>query len=250
MAAESKWKRQLRKELERDFRDKQKKKLAKLREGVKQAKAAKRARMKAVTRGCAKARKATAQYIAAERKRERERINAERDRLQAQDRAACEVRRGKVSKRAVGRVDKAEGELRAERGRQRTYSIYTKPAKLGRAPGGTRKPRKASERARESDEQVARNLPPELLPVWQRVKRRIKATDKMTRTEAFMQWVHDHSAEVQEIEAQEAERGVDEWVAQEVEQRAAMDQDLAELADAELLRQYDEMRYQEGDVPF
>lgn len=83
-------------------------------------------------------------------------------------------------------------------------------------------PMTAAERARESDEQVERDISADLLPVWNRVKRSIKATDRMSRTEAFEHWVHEHSADVYEIQAEALESDVAELVANEYAQRAQM----------------------------
>lgn len=243
-----KWKRQLRRELEVDFRGKQRAKLAELRAQVKAARKVKAERLRSVTKACKRVRVANREHIKKERLEARERINAERDQLRAETGASCGLKRQKVRDKAGVQISAAQGELEAERGRQRSYRVYTRPVKLGAVPGAGRK--RAAEKKRESDEEVERNIDKALVPVWRRVKSRIKPTDRSTRTEAFLQWVHDNSAEVQELEAQEAERGVQHWLEQEHEQRRTMDQDLAELADAEILRQYDKHRQEEGHVPF
>lgn len=248
MADESKYRRELRKELERDFRSKQKKKLEELRGAVKAARAVKRSRLAAVSRACKKIRDKNREHIRQERLQARERINAERDQLRAEARSSCVARRDRVREKTGVAIAAAAAELEAERGRQRSYRVYTRPVKLGSAPKA--RGARAAEKRRESDDEVEGNIPRELVAVWRKVKSRIKPSEHMSRTEAFEHWVHNHSAEVQEIEAREAEKGIDEWVAQEREHRASMDQDLAELADAELVRQYDQYRQQEGDVPF
>ena len=75
----------------------------------------------------------------------------------------------------------------------------------------TRSPKQqhAAERARlrgaesilESDDEVRRNLTPDLARIWERVKHRkgMRKTPRRTRTEAFLEWVHDNSATVQRM---------------------------------------------------
>lgn len=59
--------------------------------------------------------------------------------------------------------------------------------------------RTPAERRAEAEDEVRANLPAELLPVWEKVKGKIRATRRTTLTEAFLHWVHDHSADVAEI---------------------------------------------------
>jgi len=54
---------------------------------------------------------------------------------------------------------------------------------------------RGAERIRESDDEVRRNLPDDLALVWAKVKGRIKGTARTTRTERFLDWVHDHPAD-------------------------------------------------------
>jgi len=47
---------------------------------------------------------------------------------------------------------------------------------------------------------VERNLPDDLIPIWRKVKNRIRtAHTHKTRTEAFLEWVHENSDEVEAI---------------------------------------------------
>lgn len=66
----------------------------------------------------------------------------------------------------------------------------------------------ARERLAESDDAVRAELPPELLPVWERVKRTIRETGYASRVECFLDWVHDHSAEVARYQAEAMARAV------------------------------------------
>jgi len=52
------------------------------------------------------------------------------------------------------------------------------------------------ERRGESDDEVRANISSELLPLFERVKRLIKASPRMSRTEAFLQYAEEHPDEV------------------------------------------------------
>lgn len=93
-------------------------------------------------------------------------------------------------------------------------------AEIRRAEGRGRAPKiTLAEKRRESDDEVRNNLTADLIPVWDAVKAKIKPSARMSRTEAFLQWAHDHSAEVHEIIAQhtdeEGERAWREMLAEE-----------------------------------
>lgn len=55
--------------------------------------------------------------------------------------------------------------------------------------------RARGERQSESDDEVRGNIAPELVPLFERVKRKIKASDRMSRTEAFLHYVEAHPGE-------------------------------------------------------
>lgn len=59
--------------------------------------------------------------------------------------------------------------------------------------------RTPAERRAAEEEEAAHSVTPELLPVWERVKHKIRPRRRETLIEAFYHWVHDHSAEVSEI---------------------------------------------------
>lgn len=63
----------------------------------------------------------------------------------------------------------------------------------------------AAERAHESDDEVRGNVAAELLPAFEAWRRRVRATSRMTRTEAFLQMVHDAPGDAARLyfEAQE-----------------------------------------------
>lgn len=87
----------------------------------------------------------------------------------------------------------------------REYRLIRR-AELARARGARSS---ASERRAESDDAVRANLPPELHPTFERVKQTIKPAPRMSRTETFLQWVHEHPAEVFADDAALIERGAE-----------------------------------------
>ena len=52
------------------------------------------------------------------------------------------------------------------------------------------------ERQAESDDEVRSNIPPELVALFERVKRGIKASPRMSRTEAFLHYAEENPDEV------------------------------------------------------
>jgi len=68
------------------------------------------------------------------------------------------------------------------------------------------------ERQTESDDEVRRNIPAELLKVFDKVKRQIKTSDRKTRSEAFLQWAEENAGEVYAIQDREAQREVNRLV--------------------------------------
>jgi hypothetical protein len=55
---------------------------------------------------------------------------------------------------------------------------------------------RARELRTESDDTVRGNIPPELVALFDRVKSRIKGSDRMSRTEAFLHYAEEHEGEV------------------------------------------------------
>jgi hypothetical protein len=111
-------------------------------------------------------------------------------------------------------IGRARAELLAEKAYQ---------ADLRRIERANRKRRQEAprvtriERQAESDDEVRGNLPAELVPLFERVKRGIKASPRMSRTESFLKYAEEHPDEllvaiddktdalVRELEQQERE---------------------------------------------
>lgn len=87
---------------------------------------------------------------------------------------------------------RARAELDAERKHQQAM----KRIEAGNV-ARVKEARRASsrERRQESDDEVRGNIPPELLYLFERVKRQIKGSAHMSRTEAFLHYAEDHPDE-------------------------------------------------------
>lgn len=89
----------------------------------------------------------------------------------------------------------------------------------GRGPGVRRA--RAPVRQTESDDEVRQNLSAELRPVFDVVRKQIKAVPgKVTRTEAFLEWAEAHPAAVYEVAQAEADRELASMIAEHERERA------------------------------
>lgn len=243
---QAQWKRQLRREMEQDFRKKIRARIRDLKAEIKAARADKRAALTAVRAACKAIRAKHRAHIKQLRTDARLAINAERDRLVLEDRAQCRANIARATGEALAAIEPLEHALADERGFLRRDIGATR---TGRGRERDRGRATRAERRAESDEQVEANIPEALVAVWRHVKRDIKPTGRMSRTEAFEQWVHDHAGDVARIQAEEMDRDIASLVAREAEERAQYEQ-LGDMDDAELLEAYDAARLEEGDVPF
>jgi hypothetical protein len=93
-------------------------------------------------------------------------------------------------------VDRPRAELRAESAYQaEMHRIHrSNKARLREHPHATH-----IERRSESDDEVRSNLPPNLVPLFERVKRGIKPTPRMTRTEAFLHYAEENADEAFDV---------------------------------------------------
>jgi predicted transcriptional regulator len=66
----------------------------------------------------------------------------------------------------------------------------------------------SAERRQESDDAVRHNIPEDLRPLFERVKRSIKGSDRESRTEAFLKYAEENPGEVAAAIAEEAEREI------------------------------------------
>jgi len=183
----------VRRELRADLRGKDRAKLERLRAAVVAARALKRERLHAVTTACQ-----------AQRAALRERCAAERASVRSEGNATLADRGAK---------------LRAERDDQRRTVLAGRDGARPVAKGGRRR---SLERREESDDEVRANLGPDLLPVFERVKRGIRGTPRATRTETFLEWAEANPAEVYSIIEADAARALARLERSEREHAKAM----------------------------
>jgi len=66
----------------------------------------------------------------------------------------------------------------------------------------------ARERESESDDEVRRDIPPELVGVFNKVRHHIKGNDRKSRSEAFLEWAEENPGEIYAMQEQEAAREI------------------------------------------
>ncbi len=144
---------------------------------------------------CREARQRLTADARARREALRDAIRGERVAL----RGSCSMRLDEARAATVRAIDEARSSaVELERLRKVTRT----PAQQSAAE---RARLRGAERIRESDDEVRRNLGDDLAVVWDRVKNRIKATPRTTRTEVFLAWVHDHPGDAARIVNEAAE---------------------------------------------
>jgi len=127
-----------------------------------------------------------------------------RDRL----RNVCVARRERARREGTVVVDARKRELHDERHLDKLQrTAGGRPSTKGLKPTG--RVRKASrEREAESDDEVRRDIPPELVGVFNRVRRNIKGNDRKSRSEAFLEWAEENPGEIYAMQEQEAAREI------------------------------------------
>jgi hypothetical protein len=192
------WKRELEKRIRVEHRAEAKRALLELRFAIRHAKAERRDALKGAKAKCR-----------TDRVEVRARVRELRARARAELRAAVLLERRQAKEtcatartwaRSLGtKVERARAALEAER----AYRREMRRIELGnKARRKEEKRSTAKERRGESDDEVAGNLPPEYLDLWERVKRSIHGGPRMSRTEAFLKYAEEHPGELLEgIEA-------------------------------------------------
>lgn len=127
------------------------------------------------------------------RKAELERIRRQIAGWWQELRGVWERRRRRIDELGLRGVERAKA-VEAHR-RERLREWGTHRARQARVWSEHRR----REAQAESDQEVERNLEahhPELVPIFREMRRTIKATPRMTRTEVMLQWAHDNPGEV------------------------------------------------------
>lgn len=188
-----------RRELRREARERQKETVPKLRAVVRARKAAKRKRLAKCRADCKRKRAKVQRDAVRARELLRERIK----KTKQVAREACGMCKVSATDRGLDELDRALGKVQAER--EAIAELRRRAAQLtdprGRAGG-----RRAAELRAESDDEVRRNVEddPDLGALWEAIdKRQFKRSPHRSRTEAFLEHVHDHPEELDELRAKQ-----------------------------------------------
>jgi len=186
---------QQRKQLKREIRERRRDVIPKLKAAIGSAKKARAARLRTCKADCRAAiRKQRKLAIQARRKLEQ---HIKKAKAKAKNVCnSCKV----VDTKGVEQISKAIEALEAERkeiDKLRTQASYLK-SERGRAGG-----RKAAEQRSESDSAVIHNLEgdKDLIDLFKKLRGKIKGSKYQSRTEAFLQYVHDHPEALDELSA-------------------------------------------------
>ena len=137
-----------------------------------------------------------------------ERIRSRCQKARERLRNVCGARRERARREGTEVVAARKRDLHEERHLdklQRTAGRRSSPKAL--KPIG--RVRKAShEREAESDDEVRRDIPPELVGVFNKVRRNIKGNDRKSRSEAFLEWAEENPGEIYAMQEQEAAREI------------------------------------------
>jgi hypothetical protein len=240
LAEGRRWKKQLRREIAADHKKRDRALLAKLRAKVRDVKRRRREAMAKIVGACrvgrVRARARAKERVKALRDELRETIRQVRIDEKLRARAACNARKSKVRAAGLSAREKRRAILKAERIYQRQVSNADR--RIRRQENRNRRRTSAAERAQESDDDVRQNIPPELLDVFERVKRGIKGSDRRSRSEAFVEWVEENPREVLNMQNDINDRAV----ARLVREQQTLERD---LRDPDRYRPDDD-----DDIPF
>jgi len=129
-----------------------------------------------------------------------EELRREIAQMKQAERNRCQLRRTRVKIETESAASRARRELeerrRAERHAER---VEKRRAQMARAV------RRETARA-ESDDEVRQNIEADLVPIFDRVRSRIRARPGVSRTESFVHWVEENPAEVWAMREDLAER--------------------------------------------
>jgi hypothetical protein len=175
--------------VKREERQAVRERLAELRRELRDARARRKGALLDAKERCRAERLAAGERARAMRLRATEELRGAMQSERAVARATCagRLREARAIKEDMART---RAVLHAERRLQRDLRLAAHADRLRRkeAPGIGRRG--------ESDDEVLANVPSELAPLFDRVKRSIKATPRMSRTEAFLKYAETHPGEV------------------------------------------------------
>lgn len=196
----------LQRELAEDLREKDRASLGLLRAQIKHARVERKGMLRVARQSCHTARAALKERQAVQRS---EFVQAQRFE-RVLERTTCAT--GKESAKAKG----LELELGARRTLKDERALQRQVRRAGKAPA-LRARSSARERSQEDDDAVRSNLPHELVPVFDKVSRKIKGSPKRTRTEAFLDWAEENPDEILAVQQAVADKALRELLKQQRE---------------------------------
>jgi hypothetical protein len=175
-----------------------------LREAVREAKAKRKEARRAASARCRDARLA-AKTRARELREAARKALVEAVRLEKQAaRETCQRERQQADQTAGGAVRAAAEKAAAEARYQRELARIERRA-------DRRREASKRERRQESDEAVERDVPPELVPLWRRVRRTIRGNARTSRLEAFLRYAEENPDDIVGAQESDAERQLAAW---------------------------------------
>lgn len=198
-------KKALGREIERDLRAKARAKIVELRERIRTAKKDRKVAIVNVKQSCKigreRAKLLRVEALAAAKEAGRLAREAAKSECSANTKAAKSQRP----------IDEARIALESEQADQRALRRIDRG---NRQRASERKATTAKTHRSESDDEVRANLPADLLPLFERMKKSIKGSARRSRTEEFLEYAETHEGEVLEALTEDGEAAVDRLVAE------------------------------------
>lgn len=193
------WKGVLRRELARDLRKKDRETLRELRAAIREARQARRAALSRIVAQCRAARDEVRERAKARRAAALAELAAAKLSERAAARSTCDTSKAAAKAEHTTELAKRRARHADERDRQRAEHRVER----GKPKGKPR--RTAAEALAESDDEVRSNIPADLVPVWNIVKRTIRGNNWRSRTEAFLEWAAESPDQVLEMRERDSE---------------------------------------------
>lgn len=121
-------------------------------------------------------------------------------------RQSCQTRAAVAKASGASEVARRRSKLLEEKGFEQKMRDAERPRKLRSTTG---------ERRQESDDEVRTNLAPDMVPVFDAVRKQIKGGLRKSRTEAFLQWAEENPGEVYDLMQHDADRYLAQLLAEE-----------------------------------
>jgi hypothetical protein len=189
-------------------REAARRKVRELRAAVKSAKGNHGARIKEARGLCKRNKRHVRERARARRRRLLEELRATERLEREAAKQRCSTGKGHARKEARDALDLSRRLLEEERRYQadlRRLELANKAHRRAHALTSS-----AREKRQESDGEVTANIEAELVPLWNRVRSKIRGSSRQSRTEAFLHYAHEHPREV--VAAQES--GIEERIAE------------------------------------